>query len=312
MARERSAGSGFTVNAWPALLNRSLAHWKSRPLISIKSRAPGLAYFDAKLQFFSGSMAVTPESFGAAKIRRGPPVTLRIRCLQCAVRRAAPCGAVTAGTANELARIAHRRRIPAGQVLYGGLNRPRTFSIVVEGVVKLVNMQPDGSHQIVGLQFPSEFVGRPFLDGVSLLAEAATNLEVCAFSGSAFENLMQDHPDLERSILTRTLDDLDTARQWMYMIARKTAEERVASLLVLIARKMSVVKDGMAADEELEFTLPLSRTEIAECLGLRLETVSRQFAALKSEGIIATGRRRGLKVCDLSELTARAQGHVIA
>jgi CRP/FNR family transcriptional regulator len=208
--------------------------------------------------------------------------------------------------------MGHRRRIPAGQILYGGLNASKTFSIVVDGVVKLVNVQPDGGNQIVGLQFPSDFVGRPFGEATPMLAEAATDLEVCAFSGSAFEALMQTHPDLERCIFKRTVDDLDAARQWMYMIARKTAEERVASLLMLMARKLKgAVDDGVLANE-VEFNLPLSRTEIAECLGLRLETVSRQFATLKAEGIIATGRRRGLKVCNLAELSRRAQGLVDA
>jgi CRP/FNR family transcriptional regulator len=208
--------------------------------------------------------------------------------------------------------MGHRRRIPAGQILYGGLNASKTFSIVVDGVVKLVNVQPDGGNQIVGLQFPSDFVGRPFGEATPMLAEAATDLEVCAFSGSAFEALMQTHPDLERCIFKRTVDDLDAARQWMYMIARKTAEERVASLLMLMARKLKGAVDGGGRASEVEFNLPLSRTEIAECLGLRLETVSRQFATLKAEGIIATGRRRGLKVCNLAELSRRAQGLVDA
>ena len=239
-------------------------------------------------------------------------MTLRIRCLDCAVRRTAPCSAVTSETANELSRMGHRRRIPAGQILYGGLNASKTFSIVVDGVVKLVNVQPDGGNQIVGLQFPSDFVGRPFGEATPMLAEAATDLEVCAFSGSAFEALMQTHPDLERCIFKRTVDDLDAARQWMYMIARKTAEERVASLLMLMARKLKGAGDDGVLADEVEFNLPLSRTEIAECLGLRLETVSRQFATLKAEGIIATGRRRGLKVCNLAELSRRAQGLVDA
>lgn len=250
-------------------------------------------------------------------------MTLRIRCQHCAVRSVAPCSALTAGTADELARMVHRRRISAGQVLYGGPNKAKTFAIIIDGVVKLVNVQPDGSNQIVGLQFPGEFVGRPFVEGAPLVAEAATDLEVCAFSGGAFEALMQSRSDLERTMFKRTLDDLDAARQWMSMIARKTAEERVANLLVLIATKLrgepadvgveaAAAAPAAAPVAELEFNLPLSRTEIAECLGLRLETVSRQFAALKAEGIIATGRRRGLKVTDMAGLTNRAQGLMFA
>ena len=240
-------------------------------------------------------------------------MTTRIKCLQCAVRRTAPCSALTTATANDLARVVHRRRISAGQILYGGAQRIASFAIIIQGVVKLVSAHPDGRNQIVGLQFPSDFVGRPYAETSQLMAEAATDLEVCAFSGSTFQSMMESHPDLERTILRRTLDDLDAAREWMFMIARKTAEERVASLLLLMARKMrGDLEEDVPLGKEMELDLPLSRTEIAECLGMRLETVSRQFAALKAEGIIATGRRRGLKLCDLDELTRRAHGAVEA
>lgn len=215
---------------------------------------------------------------------------------------------LTEGTANELGRIVHRRRMPAGQIVYAGTQRAKSFAIIVSGVVKLINVKPDGRNQIVGLQFASEFVGRPYSETTSLIAEAATDLDVCSFSGRTFESLMDTHPDLEKAILHRTLDDLDAAREWMFMIARKTAEERVASLLLLIARKMT---DGHepspAPGEAIEIDLPLSRTEIAECLGLRLETVSRQIAQLKAQNVIATGRRRALKINDMGELTRRSE-----
>lgn len=256
-----------------------------------------------------------PNNFATGRCPRvngaGAGMTTRIKCLQCVVRRTAPCSALTAETANALARIVHRRRISAGQILYGGAQRVTSCAIIIQGVVKVVSAHPDGRNQIVGLQFPSDFVGRPYVEASPMMAEAATDLEVCSFSGSTFENLMEQHPDLERTILRRTLDDLDAAREWMFMIARKTAEERVASLLLMMARKMRGERDEETSlDQEMELDLPLSRTEIAECLGMRLETVSRQFAALKAQGIIATGRRRGLKFCDLAELTRRAQGAV--
>ncbi len=241
----------------------------------------------------------------ALRFYRGAIVTVRIKCLQCAVRRIAPCGAVSAEAANELARIVHRRRIAAGQILNNTANQAQTFSIIVKGVVKIVDEQTDGHVQIVGLQFPSEFVGRPYVDSAKYLAEAATDLEVCSFAGPVFENLMRVHPDLELNILKRTLDDLDQARQWMSLIARKTAEERVAGLLLFIADKLQA--DAAEPSNTVAFDLPLSRTEFAECLNLRLETVSRQFAVLKAEGIIKTNRRRALQVCDLAGLKARAQ-----
>ncbi len=229
-------------------------------------------------------------------------------CSQCGVRTTAPCAGLSLETAKDFGQIVHRRRIPAGGTVYADSDKARSFAILVSGVVKLSNVRPDGRSQIVGLYFPSDFIGRPFESGNGLVAEAATDVEVCCFSGNAFENLMKVHPDLEHVILKRTIQDLDSARAWMFMIARKTAEERVASLLLLIARKMQ--RDDCTqkpCQPPGEIELPLSRTEIAESLGLRLETVSRQFAQLKADHVIATGRRRGLIISNMTELVRRGE-----
>lgn len=230
-------------------------------------------------------------------------MSVRTRCSSCSVREISLCGSVSNQAAKDLARVAHQRRVPAGQVIYGGHQKAASFSIIITGVVKLINAKPDGRHQIVGLQFPSDFLGRPYAGPTSLLAEAATDLNVCCFSGSAFENLMRDHPDIERVLLRRTLESLDAAREWMFMLGRKTAQERVASLLLSIAEHMlSPAPVRSKARQSFEFDLPLSRTEMADCLGLRLETVSRQIANLKQRGIIATGRTRALELRDIVAL----------
>lgn len=241
-------------------------------------------------------------------------MNIRTKCQNCAVRATALCSTASDRAATDLSRSVHRRRVPAGQTVYGGSQRARTYAIIVSGVVKLTYTKPDGRNQIVGLQFPSQFVGRPFSETSTLTAEAATDLDLCCFQGNLFETILKDHPELEHALLQRTLDDLDTARDWMFMIGRKTAEERVASLLLMMARRLVegevALSDGAssgAAPEDIEFDLPLSRTEIAECLGLRLETVSRQFAQLKAQGVIATGRRRALHVTSLPALRRLAE-----
>ncbi len=125
----------------------------------------------------------------------------------------------------------------------------------------------------------------------NFFAEAATDLELCSFSGRLFEELLTQHPALERALLKRIVADLDAARDWMFMLGRKSAEEKVASFLALISDRIAV-SDGplKAPNGKPSLRLPLSRTEIAECLSLRLETVARQFAILKSLGIVETTR----------------------
>lgn len=226
------------------------------------------------------------------------------RCNACPVRAASLCGTLGEDAAHALSRVMHRMRVPAGRAIYGAAEQADTFAILISGVVKLVITKPDGRQQIVGLQFPSDFVGRPFLDGSNLSAEAATTLELCCCSGRAFENVMREHPILERVLLKRIAADLDGARNWAFLLGRTTAQEKVASLLHLIAERMarSVVRGDKQRPCTLGLSLPLSRMEMAECLGLRLETVCRQMTQLKSRGVISTMGRRAFDVLDMEKL----------
>jgi len=184
-----------------------------------------------------------------------------------------------------------------------------SFAVIVSGVVKLVRTQHDSRQQIVGLRFPADFLGRPYSTRNPLIAQATTNLELCCFSKDAFETLMLKHPCLGQSLLRRTLDELDVCREWMFLLGRKTARERVASLLFSIGVRLA--QPGCDADcdqTSLEFDLPLSRNEIAESLGLTIETVSREIRYFESQGVIGIKGRRSIVVPNLGTLRGLARG----
>ena len=232
----------------------------------------------------------------------------RAKCQQCAARASALCSGIGESAADALGRITHRIRVPEGRIVFGEYPRAKSFAIVISGVVKLLNAMPDGRHQIVGLQFASDFVGRPYSDDANLIAEAATDLELCCFSGRAFEELLEEHQDLERALLKQVLRDLDGARDWMFLLGRKSAQERVSHFLLMIAERVARAGKNLGQpDKAITFRLPLSRSEIADCLGLRIETVSRQLTQLKSDGVIATGRKRSFEILDLERLTKCAE-----
>jgi CRP/FNR family transcriptional regulator len=237
-----------------------------------------------------------------------PAMRARSYCDKCAVRDQALCSVIPEEVASALSRMAHFRRIPAGRVIHGDDQDLSWLAVIVAGVVKLVKAQHDGRQQIVGLQFASDFLGRLHASRSPVIAEATTNLELCCFSKSAFEQLMREHPSLERVLHRRALDDLDASREWMFLLGRKTARERVASLLSLIARRMARAYSGRTnVNMPLEFDLPLSRVEMADSLGLTTETVSREFRYLKSRGIIATRGRRHVSVSNLAALKSVAE-----
>jgi CRP/FNR family transcriptional regulator len=158
-------------------------------------------------------------------------------CRDCAVRDDALCGAVPLEELLQFNRHAHRKRFRPGSVIMTSGEQPDWYANIISGVVKLTMALPDGRQQIVGLLFPADFVGRPFKAVAPCRAEAVTVVELCCFGRRHFEHLIETQPAVRRLFMERTLDAVDEARDWMMLLGCKSAEERVATLLLLIARR---------------------------------------------------------------------------
>jgi CRP/FNR family transcriptional regulator len=156
----------------------------------------------------------------------------------------------------------------------------------------------------VGLQFAPDFLGRPFKTESDLNAEAATDVSLCAFPRAAVERMMRASPELERRLYRQALDELDEARDWMVTLGRKTAAEKIASFLLMIARHIDPTADPDR--DSAAFDLPLTRADIADFLGLTIETVSRQLTRLRADKVISIENNRHIVVPSLSRLEARA------
>lgn len=167
----------------------------------------------------------------------------------------------------------------------------------MRGVVKLCKVMPDGRQQIVGLQFAPDFVGRPFVRESTLSTEAATDAEICVFPRNLLDRMISEAPELQRSLHDQALKELDAAREWMLTLGRRTAGEKVASLLYLIATHAEP-----QTATSTDFELPLSRAEIADFLGMTIETVSRQMTRLRKSGVIRIENFRHIMVPDMDEL----------
>ena len=171
-------------------------------------------------------------------------------------------------------------------------------------VVKLTKSLSDGRQQIVGLQFAPDFLGRPFKVESAINAEAATEVSLCSFPRTIIERIMKESPALEHRLLKQTLTELDEARDWMVTLGRKTASEKVASFLLMIARNIDPTVDPTA--KSATFDLPLTRADIADFLGLTIETVSRQLTRLRTDRVIRIDNNRHVTVESLSRLEQRS------
>ena len=216
-------------------------------------------------------------------------------CRSCEARHKGICGALSSKELSYLSRHTTKKMIGAGTELVGETEHASSYANIMGGVVKLSKMMPDGRQQIVGLQFAPDFLGRPFQETSSITAEAATSVKLCAFPRSTLDAMMKEVPGVEQRLLRQTLKELDEARQWMLTLGRKTASEKVASFLYMIAAQIDPERD-MDDEGPVTFDLPLTRADIADFLGMTIETVSRQFTKLRKEGIIQLDQSRHVTV----------------
>jgi CRP/FNR family transcriptional regulator len=227
-------------------------------------------------------------------------------CDACAIRNRAICGDLDPGEIGVLNRLGRRRALSAGEQLLWEGDEALLVANVIEGVLKLSTQTADGKEQILGLVYPSDFLGRPFGETTPYGVEALTDAHVCVFERRDFERFAREHPRLEHKLLERTLAELDRTRRWMLLLGRMNAEQKLATFLLEMGDRLA---DKGCADSDGTkgtFTLPLSRQQIADVLGLTIETVSRQLTRLKQDGLIDLPARREVIVLDADELALRA------
>ena len=226
-------------------------------------------------------------------------------CETCSVRKRAICADLDDREIALLNAMGRQRTLtPGEQLLWEGEDAVLVAN-VIDGVLRLWSGTADGREQIVGLVYASDFIGRPFGATTPYGVEALTEAHICVFSRSDFDNFAREHPRLEHKLLERTLVELDRTRKWMLLLGRKNAEERLATFLVEMSERLAKPgTDGARALTRVE--LPFSRQQISDVLGLTIETVSRQFARLRREGVIDLPSRREVEILDRAELEERA------
>ena len=225
-------------------------------------------------------------------------------CSTCIVRNRAICASLNSEELAILGKMGRRQRVKAGQTLLWEGDDAPVVANVLSGVLKLAVSTADGREQIVGIVFPSDFIGRPFGKESPYSVTAMTDADVCIFNRNSFDAFAGTHLDLQQKLLRRTLDELDRARHWMMLLGRKTASEKVASFLLEISERLSGY--GGAPARHGSFELPFGRQQIADSLGLTSETTCRQLTRMRSDGVVDLPSRREVVINDRAALEAMA------
>jgi CRP/FNR family transcriptional regulator len=173
---------------------------------------------------------------------------------------------------------------------------------VVTGVVRIYKMLADGRRQIIGFLEPGDFLGLSFNETFLYTAEAVTTASLRRFNRHKLEALLDQQPNLHRLLLAITANELVTAQDQMLMLGRKTAKEKICTFLIQLSAK--AVRRGLGGNR---INMPMNRTDIADYLGLTIETVSRTFTALKTGGLIRLLDGHRIELTDSAAITELAE-----
>lgn len=226
-------------------------------------------------------------------------------CADCAVRDKALCGALSDTELEALNALGRRRALRRGETLIWAGEESAVCANLLSGVLKLTASTADGREQIVGLLYPADFVGKPYAGEADFTVTAVSDAQLCVFPRGPFEAVLEDHVRMERLLLQRTFAALEEARGRMLSLARLSAGEKVAGFLIDMADRTGGCR--ATGFGPVTFDLPLTRGEMAEVLGLTIETVSRQLTRLKDAGTIALPGARGVTIRDRQALETAAQ-----
>jgi CRP/FNR family transcriptional regulator len=196
-------------------------------------------------------------------------------CADCKVRLVSICSALSPPELEEIEAISQKAHFPRNEILATQGEPAASVYTVTEGVVRLYRALEDGSRQILGFALPGDFLGLSLVDVYGFSANAVTDTIVCRFPRDVFVSYVERRPHVMRRLHEFASHELGMAQDQMVLLGRRTAEERVGSFLIMIRNKLRRL--GYTSPS---LQIPMSRQDIADYLGLTIETVSRTFTKL--------------------------------
>ena len=215
---------------------------------------------------------------------------LKLSCSQCNLRELCfPRGMNDEELTDLDAVVDQPKPLHKNDFLYRDGDKTEAIYAVRSGCVKTMVESANGDEQIVSFHFPGELLG---LDGFSsnlhtCNAQALETSSVCEFPIDQLDSLCHELPGLQKQMRQIMGKEVNNDHKLLLLLGKMTAEERLASFLLNMSARM-----GERHWKEDEFNLSMPRQDIANYLGMAVETVSRLFAAFQNETMIEVDRRR--------------------
>lgn len=203
------------------------------------------------------------------------------RCSACAVRSPSICGALDQAGLAEFERIARNVQLAPNEAMFTAGQVAGAVHNLTSGVARLYKLLPDGRRQVVGFVLPGDFLGVPPSDRHTFSADAVDTVTACRLSREAFTHFIEHRPQFLLRINESSARELMLAQEQMLLLGRRTAEEKVAAFLVGWRERLAQIGDIRDS-----IALPMGRQDIADYLGLTIETVSRTLTRFERERML--------------------------
>ena len=203
------------------------------------------------------------------------------RCEFCHVRMQSVCGALELKELSESELMSRPLcYAPRSALLREGETADTVFTIT-GGMVRLSRTLPDGLRQIIGFAIPGDFLGHDLSGNVAFSAEAINSVNACRFPRQAFQDFVNAKPHVMKRLHELTAHELNHAHDHMVVLGRKNADGKVAAFLINL-------RDRLAKLDHVVVNIPLAMTrqDIADYLGLTIETVSRTLSKFAKQKLI--------------------------
>jgi CRP/FNR family transcriptional regulator, anaerobic regulatory protein len=199
----------------------------------------------------------------------------------------------------ELQKLAVQVRLGAGKTIFSEGELADSVFGLSQGFVRLYKLLPDGRRQVLTFALPGDFLGMPLASRHSHSADAIGEIAVSRFSRVELTSLIRSSSNLMRLLMEFAARELEMAQDQLLLIGKGSAEEKVAIFLVSWRSRLA---RHTAFSESIP--LPMPRQDIADYLGLTLETISRTLTKFEQrnairivpKGVLLTGLEQTLLV----------------
>jgi len=213
------------------------------------------------------------------------------------VRDTAVCGILDCDNLEQLKNLGWTLKLAPGQALFHeGDPVTRVFTLT-RGTLKLYKLLADGRRQVTGFMHPGDFLGISVDDEHAFSAEALEPAQLCWFPRNRFDDFVEQHAPMERELYRIAAHELAAAQEQFVLLGRKRATERIASFILRLSERSNANT----------VHLSMSRSDIADYLGLTKETVSRVLSALKRERVIRLDALDEIRILDRAMLQELAE-----